>query len=115
MPQASRYCLPNKLKKHKDAKLNAFLAFLDGMTGALVHWDLWDGLDEPYLALSREVTRGRVLLESPLWVAMVLWREGDSAVTSLASIPGAGSASAQLAMALGVHRCRVGEIHSAGD
>lgn len=36
MPQASRYCLPNKLKKHKDAKLNAFLAFLDGMTGALV-------------------------------------------------------------------------------
>lgn len=65
MPRALHYYLPNKLKKHKDAKLNAYRAFLDGMTGVLVHWDLWDGLDEPYLAQSREVTRGRVLLESP--------------------------------------------------
>lgn len=36
MPRALHYYLPNKLKKHKDAKLNAYRAFLDGMTGVLV-------------------------------------------------------------------------------
>lgn len=36
MPRALRYCLPNKLKKHKDAKLNAYRAFFDGMTGTSV-------------------------------------------------------------------------------
>ncbi|XP_058190979.1 uncharacterized protein LOC131308167 [Rhododendron vialii] len=32
-----------------------------------------------------------------LWVAMVLWREGDSVVTSLASVPGSCSTSGLLA------------------
>lgn len=36
MPRDLCYCLPNTLKKHKDAKLSAYQAFLDGMTGALV-------------------------------------------------------------------------------
>lgn len=65
MPRALHYCLPNKLKKHKNAGMTTYRAFLDGMTDQLVHWDLWGGLDEPYLAWGREVTRGRVLLESP--------------------------------------------------
>jgi hypothetical protein len=28
-----------------------------------VRWEVWDAVDEPYLARSRELTRGRVLLE----------------------------------------------------
>lgn len=36
MSRALCYCLPNTLKKHKDTKLSAYRAFLDGMTDALV-------------------------------------------------------------------------------
>ncbi|XP_058217451.1 protein MAINTENANCE OF MERISTEMS-like [Rhododendron vialii] len=60
--------------KERRGEVMTFRRWLDNLTGVVVRWDRWAGMEADFLPRSREVTRSRVLLECPLgWQ----WYLGD--------------------------------------
>ncbi|XP_058223092.1 uncharacterized protein LOC131332810 [Rhododendron vialii] len=61
-----------------------FRRWLDNLTGVVVRWDRWAGMEADFLPRSREVTRSRVLLECPLgWQ----WYLGDRVTRQSLGLP----------------------------
>ncbi|KAI8572090.1 hypothetical protein RHMOL_Rhmol01G0171700 [Rhododendron molle] len=65
LPRALRWSKEYRGVKKGKGNLNAYYLFLDELRPDQVYWRIWDWFEIPYIARSREVTRGRVLLESP--------------------------------------------------
>ncbi|XP_058189305.1 protein MAIN-LIKE 1-like [Rhododendron vialii] len=65
LPRALRWSKEYRGVKKGKGNLNAFRLFLNELRLDQVYWRIWDRFEVPYVARSREVMRGRVLLESP--------------------------------------------------
>ncbi|XP_058180121.1 protein MAINTENANCE OF MERISTEMS-like [Rhododendron vialii] len=65
LPRALRWSKEYRGVKKGNGDLNADRLYLDELRPDRVHWCIWDRFEIPYVAQSREVTRGMVLLESP--------------------------------------------------